>query len=99
MPFTNSQILEVWQKGKIVPGYDVSKYRKDQCDALMTFNEYGNRNSRYGWEIDHIKPVSEGGTDEISNLRPLQWENSAAKSGGRLVCVVTSSEIINVDIK
>ena len=25
----------------------------------------------WGWEVDHIKPISEGGTNKLSNLRPL----------------------------
>lgn len=24
-----------------------------------------------GWEVDHIKPISEGGTNKLNNLRPL----------------------------
>ena len=56
----------------------------------MSRNQYGNRDSQYGWEIDHIRPVANGGSDEISNLRPLQWENNAAKQDGRPVCVATA---------
>ena len=90
-------ILQVWNKGQAVPGYDSSKYRKDQCGAWMTFSEYGNRSSIYGWEIDHITPQSQGGSDALSNLRPLQWENNAARQDERLCCKITSQGNKNVE--
>lgn len=98
MAFTDKQIQEVWEKGKIVSGNDPNVYRKDYCDAWIKRNEYGNRNSNYGWEIDHITPKSNGGDDELSNLRPLQWENNMSKSNGRLVCLVTAKGIKNESI-
>ena len=54
--FTQQEILAVWKKGTVVPNYDPSLYRKDECGAWMRFKEYGDRNSIYGWEIDHITP-------------------------------------------
>jgi hypothetical protein len=84
----NDELRAVWQKGTTVPGYDSSTYRKDACGAWMEWSQYGNRDSVYGWEVDHVTPVSSGGSDDLSNLRPLQWENNAAKSDGRLVCVM-----------
>lgn len=86
--FNEETIQRVWGKGKIVSGYNPDKWRKDQCGAWIGRTAYGNRNSKYGWEIDHITPVSRGGGDELSNLRPLQWENNVAKQDDRLVCVV-----------
>lgn len=95
MAFTEQVVQRVWEKGAVVNGYDPQVWRKDQCGAWMGRAQYGNRNSQYGWEIDHIKPASEGGGDELSNLRPLQWQNNASKQDGRLTCAVTSGGTSN----
>jgi hypothetical protein len=96
MSFTSDTIQKVWEKGTVVPNNDPNVWRKDECGAWIGRSEYGNRDSQYGWEIDHITPVSEGGGDDLSNLRPLQWQNNAEKQGGRLTCPVTASGTQNV---
>ena len=45
----------------------------------MKRSEHGNRNSEHGWEIDHRRPLVQGGTDELDNLQPLNWRNNAEK--------------------
>jgi len=93
MVWSNEMIQKVWEKGQVVSGNDPNVWRKDECGAWIGRQSYGNRNSKYGWEIDHISP---GGPDTLSNLRPLQWENNVDKSDGRLKCNVTSSGKDNV---
>lgn len=86
--FSESIIQAVWNKGEIVSNFDPSEYRKDKCGALIVRSEYGDRDSKNGWEIDHIDP---NGSDNLDNLQPLQWENNVAKSdSGSLKCVVSS---------
>ncbi|MGN0919747.1 MAG: HNH endonuclease signature motif containing protein [Alphaproteobacteria bacterium] len=77
--WSNDQIKAVWNKGIIVSGYDSTKYRKDIAGAWMIYSLYGKTESDYGWEIDHIRPKSMMGSDFISNLQPLQWQNNRSK--------------------
>ena len=88
--YSDSDIETVWKKGSVASNNDPGVFRKDQCGAWIKRSEYGNRGSKYGWEIDHITPVSSGGGDSLSNLRPLQWENNVATSDGKLKCVPSS---------
>jgi hypothetical protein len=69
----------VWEKGTIVSDYDSDMYRKDACGAWMIKKEYGNNESIYGWEIDHVFPKSLGGDYDLKNLRPMQHNNNSSK--------------------
>lgn len=77
--WTAQQIAAVWSKAREVQGVDPSEMRKDVCGAWIKLKDYARTNIDTGWEIDHIKPVSRAGGDELGNLQPLQWENNRAK--------------------
>lgn len=84
-------IEAVWRKATICPNNDPNSYRRDKCGALIRRDSYGTTGD-YGWEIDHIVPKSRGGEDDLSNLRPLHWENNRAKGDsfeGAWTCVVS----------
>lgn len=77
--FDPAVVEEVWRKGQVVQGYDPGVYRKDACGAWMKRSDHGDTESSFGWEIDHIMPVARGGSDHLSNLQPLQWQNNRGK--------------------
>lgn len=49
-------IQKVWEKGRVVLNNDSAVWRQDECGAWIGRKYYGNRDSQYGWEIDHISP-------------------------------------------
>lgn len=73
-------IILVWSKANTIIGQEPSKYRMDNCGSIMEFSKHGDRNSEFGWEIDHINPVANDGDDNLDNLQPLNWKNNLAKS-------------------
>lgn len=80
--WSTSIIDAVWSKAFMKQGWDPNVYRLDAFGAIIQRSEYGNTDSEanYGWEIDHIVPESRDGSDDLSNLRPLQWMNNRAKA-------------------
>jgi hypothetical protein len=95
MAFSNQDIQSVWGKGSIVINNDANIWRKDQCGAWIKKSFYGDRNSQYGWEIDHIDTNTDN--NDLSNLRPLQWKNNASRQDGRLTCPVIANGVNNVE--
>ena len=93
---SNNIPIAVWAKGDVVQNNDPKEIRKDQCGAWIFFSEYGKRNTEFGWEVDHITPEASGGTDDLSNLRPLHWKNNAKTQDGRLTCPVTAKGTNNI---
>ena len=72
-------INRVWREGFVAEGYDSDLFRKDAAGAWISRSEYGNRESKFGWEIDYIYPTALGGDSSEENLRPMQWENNLSK--------------------
>jgi hypothetical protein len=73
--------LSVWAKGRPIANYDAGVWRYDHAGQPIRFADYGDRNSQYGWEIDHIVPIALGGGDHLDNLRPRHWRTNCAAGG------------------
>lgn len=92
----NKDIIEVvWEKGRIIEGYDPAKFRQDACGAWITRDKYGDKTSNFGWVIDHICPrsllerhnVPEDAVNDVVNLQPMHWANDMS-----FVCFICSFE-------
>ena len=69
-------VVDVFSK---VPRSPDGELAFDVCASPIKFSHYGDRDSEFGWEIDHIVPESRGGASHLDNYQPLQWENNLAK--------------------
>jgi len=79
--YSELDLKAIWSRGQLVLGYDPQLYRVDVLGSPIIWNQYGNRESIYGWEVDHIDPCKPA---ILSNLQPLQWQNNVAKSDKKL---------------
>lgn len=73
---------EVWNKGTVIADRDLNVWRYDVHWNVIKFDDYGDQASPYGWQFDHYPiPQALGGTDDISNLRPLHCTANARLGG------------------
>jgi len=68
--------LEVWNKGYPIPNYPEDIWRVDKYGSVIQYAEYGNRDSKFGWVIDRIVSLEDGGSDALNNLYPVHWGNN-----------------------
>tara|TARA_Y100000389_G_scaffold191142_1_gene216816 strand:+ start:2238 stop:2747 length:510 start_codon:yes stop_codon:yes gene_type:complete len=72
-------LILLWVKCSVIQGLDPNEWRTDNYGNRIRWSEYGNRGCGSGWEIDHIKPVSRGGSNDLRNLQALQWRENLIK--------------------
>jgi hypothetical protein len=80
-PSDEQKKTAVWIKGHVIDGYDPAIWRRDDFGHPIRYSDHGNRNSPYGWEMDHITPTALGGLDIVPNLRPLRCATNAGLGG------------------
>ena len=65
----------VWEKTPTVRGKDPNLYRRDVYGNEIYKPSYG-KDTPMGWNIDHKKPKSKGGSDGVGNLQALQSQKN-----------------------
>lgn len=109
MEYTEEQKRAFWEWTNVVDGEDPNEVRRDASGAIIHYSDYKNRNSDYGWEIDHIYPkarLEEAGVPEeliydSRNLRPMNWKNNVSKGSDypSYTTVVTAVGSVNIEKK
>ena len=61
----------VWAKASKVRGKDPSMYRKDVYGNVCYKPSQG-KDTKMGWNVDHKRPSSKGGSDSLRNLQLMQ---------------------------
>lgn len=79
-PYSEEEKLDIWDKGLISSDREPSEWREDELGNLICYDDYGDRDSVFGWEVDHIIPIKDGGNNLRYNLRPLQWEANVKRN-------------------
>ena len=64
---------EIWEKAEKIDGQPADEWRRTHDGKKIRKDDYADSESEYGWELEYIIPVSQGGTDDINNLRPCYW--------------------------
>lgn len=92
--FSFDVVEKVWEKARIIPGFDPEYLREDQFGTVIArvFYEECRPGFALGWRIVHIKSPEKGGTNDISNLQPMQWENNPGKPSSRNKQTATSKK-------
>ena len=75
---SEKQKQAAWEHAKPISGKNPNLYRKDAYGNVIYKPSYGIQ-SNMGWEVDHKRPVSKGGSDSERNLQAVQWEENRVK--------------------
>ena len=70
--YTDELREAVWQKARPMIGWSPDEWRTDHLGNPICRSHYADSSSAFGWEIGHIVDRANGGSEEISNLRPQQ---------------------------
>ena len=76
---TKRQKDHAWNKAKKIRGKNPDAWRKDSEGNTIRYGSYGTRRE-YGWEVDHIKPLSKGGSNSLRNIQALHHKANRRKS-------------------
>lgn len=73
--FTTATKRKVWNKAALLQGHPPDIWRRDKEGNVIHWQEYGNKESKYGWKIHNAHPQSHELTD-IKYLHPVHIDTT-----------------------
>ena len=73
-----------WAKTSPVSQANSWEIRRDCLGNLVRYNDYGNRHSPFGWELDYLVTQAMGGSTDPDNLQALHWKAVAVRAQPQL---------------
>ena len=78
MSYSKKELDAIFDKGNKIRGKNPDQYRKDDYGNTIFRQSYG-KESPMGWEVDHVHPKAQGGTNNPRNLKPVQSSENSRK--------------------
>ena len=75
---TEKQKQFVWDQAETIRGKNPNLYRRDNYGNQIYKPAYG-KTGEQGWQVDHKRPISKGGSDNPRNLQAIQTEENHQK--------------------
>jgi hypothetical protein len=70
--YSRETISKVWKRGFGIHGYNPQMWRYDVLGKPISYREYNNQQSKYGWTIDFIDHTCQGRERfAVENLQPV----------------------------
>ena len=66
---SDKQVQKVWNHARVSPGKNPYYYRISH-DGVLVYR-HSRKYTSMSWHIDHVKPISKGGSDHLRNLRVM----------------------------
>ena len=96
--FTVEEIEAVWKKAYPQESNNPDVFRNDYAGAWIKKEDYG-KETNFGWEIDHLRPLVKDGDYSLDNLYPLHWQNNRKKGDSypQWKTCISSDGVANVE--
>ena len=103
MNYTEEVKRRIFNRCIKIRGLDPNMWRLDAANAIICYSSYGRDDEFFGWEIDHIYPLSRLEEKNVPedlcyderNLRALNWNNNLSKGDDYPTYKITMTSLDN----